>query len=285
MSQRTKRVGNYRVGPNQSIGLQKSKGIRGKVEGDKQGILWDFKKRSLGHQTGNRVAQNRSPKLGNIVGQSPNSYRAQTEWPLEEKVLEDEKAKRMGTGGVKTIDCFVFLQRSTNKKGEEKELQEITLSRTAGQEVFNKSDRGMSREEGRLSREAKGKQNEEKGRSIMEADRESISGKFLRDFISCSDGGMGGVEEVSTVGEKGQRFSQTDDSLCNIQAERGNKPTSSPTSNPEAKAKKLGLEVEEACDTRASRKWWLGEEVMGQHEVTRPASPCRVQMNKTLSQE
>ena len=96
---------------------------------------------------------------------------------------------------------------------------------------------------------------------------------------------MGGVEEVSTVGEKGQRFSQQDDSLCNIQAERGNKPTSSPTSNPEAKAKKLGLEVEEACDTRAGRKGWLGEEVMGQHEVTGPASPCRVQMNKTVSQE
>ena len=67
VSQRTKRAGNYRVGPNQSIGLQKSKGISGKVEGDKQGILWDFKKRSLGHQTGNRAAQNRSPKLGNTV--------------------------------------------------------------------------------------------------------------------------------------------------------------------------------------------------------------------------
>ena len=48
--------------------------------------------------------------------------------------------------------------------GEEKEHQENTLSRTAGQEVISKSDR--SREEGRLSREAKGKQIEEKGRSI-----------------------------------------------------------------------------------------------------------------------
>ena len=93
----------------------------------------------------------------------------------------------MGTGGVKTRgtvnNCFVFLQRSTNKEGEEKEPQEITPSRTARQEVFNKSDRGMSREEGRLSREAKGKQNEENGRSIMEADRESISDKFLRDYF------------------------------------------------------------------------------------------------------
>ena len=137
----------------------------------------------------------------------------------------------------------------------------------------------------RLSREAKGKQIEEKGRSIMEADWESIFGKFLRGTLSCSVGGMGGVEEASIVGEKEQRFSQTDDSLCNIQAERGNKPTSSPNSTLEAKAKKLGLEVEEECATRTGRKGWLGKEVMGQHKVTRPTSPCRVKTNKTVAQE
>ena len=96
---------------------------------------------------------------------------------------------------------------------------------------------------------------------------------------------MGRIEEVSIVGEKGQRFSQTDDSLCNIQAKRGNKPTSSPNNTPEAKAKKLGLEVEEDCATHAGKKGWLGKEVMGQHEVTRPTSPCRVKTNKTVAQE
>ena len=289
VSQRTKSARSYRVGPNQRIGFQKSKGISGKVEGDKQVTLWDFKKRSLGHQIGKRAALNRSPKLSTIVGQSPISCRAQTKWPIKERALNDERVKRMGSDGVKTIGTvnkgFVFLQRSTNKGGEEKEHQENTPSSTAGQEVINKSDRGMSREEGRLSREAKGKQIEEMGRSIMEADRESISGKFLRDTLSCSVGGVGGVEEVSIVGEKGRRFSQTDDSLCNIQAERGNKPTTSPNSTPEAKVQKLGLEVEEDCATRADRKGRLGKEVMGQHEVTRPTSPCRGKTNKTVAQE
>ena len=84
--------------------------------------------------------------------------------------------------------------------GEEKENQENTLSRTAGQEVISKRDR--SREEGRLSREAKGKQIEEKGRTIMEADRESISDKFMRGTLSYYVGGMGGAEEASIVGEK-----------------------------------------------------------------------------------
>ena len=275
------------MGPNQSIGFQKSKGTSGRMEGDKQVTLWDFKKRNLGHQIGKGDALNRSPKISTIVGQCPISCRAQTEWPIEEKALNDEREKRRGSDGVKTTGTvnngFVFLQRSTNKVEEEKEHQENTLSRTAGQEVISKSDR--SREEGRLSREAKGEQIEEKGRSIMEADRESIFGKFLRDTLSCSVGGMGEVEEASIVGEKGQRFSQTDDSLCNIQAERGNKPTSSPNSTPEAKAKKLGLKVEEDCATRAGKKGWLGKEVMGQHEVTRPTSPCRVKTNKTVAQE
>ena len=67
--------------------------------------------------------------------------------------------------------------------------------------------------------------------------------------------------------------------------ERGKKLTSSPNSTPEAKAKKLGLEVEEDCATRAGRKGWLGKEVMGQHKVTRPTSPCRVKTNKTVAQE
>ena len=100
----------------------------------------------------------------------------------------------------------------------------------------------------------------------MEADRESLSGKFLRDTLSCSVGGVGGVEEVSTVGEKWQRFSQTYDNLCNIQAERGIIPPHCPTSTPEAIEKKLWLKVEVAGDTRASRKGWLGTEVMGQKE-------------------
>ena len=94
---------------------------------------------------------------------------------------------------------------------------------------------------------------------------------------------MGGIEEVSIVGEKWQRSSQNDDSMCNIQAERGSKPPSYPTSTPEATAKKLGLEVEVACDTRAGRKGWLGTEVRGQQEMIRSASSCRMQTNKSVT--
>ena len=86
--------------------------------------------------------------------------------------------------------------------GEEKEPQENTPSKTGEQEEFKNSERGISREEGRISREAKGKQNEEKGRSLMEADRESLSSKFLRDTLSCSVGDVSGVEEVSIDREK-----------------------------------------------------------------------------------
>ena len=36
----------------------------------------------------------------------------------------------------------------------------------------------------------------------MDSDRESFSDKFLRDTLSFSVGGVGGVEEASTAGEK-----------------------------------------------------------------------------------
>ena len=142
----------------------------------------------------------------------------------------------------------------------------------------------MSREEGRISREAKGKQNKEKGSSLADSERESLSGKFLRDTLSCAVGEVGWVEEASTAGEMRQRSSQADDNRCNIQVERGSKPSSCHPSNPEEIAKKLGLEVEEVRDTRAGRKGWSGTEVMGLQEVTRPASSGRVQTNDPETQ-
>ena len=60
-----------------------------------------------------------------------------------------------------------------------------------GQEEINNSERGMSREEGRISREAKGKQKEEKGSSLADSERESLSGKFLGDTLSCAVGDVG----------------------------------------------------------------------------------------------
>ena len=129
LSQCTKCEGSYKVGPIQSIGFQKSKGTRGRMEGDKQVTLWDFKKRNLcvskkqedkwengrdkqvslwdskkrnlGHQTRKGDALIRSPKISTLVGQCPIRCRAQMEWPIEENASNDERGKRRGSDGVK----------------------------------------------------------------------------------------------------------------------------------------------------------------------------------------
>ena len=95
------------------------------------------------------------------MGQSPSRFREQTEWPIVGNALDDERAKRTGLGGEKTKGtenyCLVSLQRSEDNVGEEKEPQENTPTQTVGQKEINNRERGTSREEGRISREAKGK--------------------------------------------------------------------------------------------------------------------------------
>ena len=281
MYQHPKCAGNDRVGPKQSVGVQKNKGISGREEGDKQVILRNIKKGGLGRQTGMRDVQNLRPNLGTPVGQSPTHLREQTKGPIAGIAPGVERAKRTGLGGEKTEDianyCLLLLQRSKDKAGDEKELKENTTTETVGQEDINNSERGLSRVEGRISREAKGKQKEEKGSSLAESERESLSGKFMGDTLSCAVGDVGWVEEDSTAGEMRKRSSQADDNRCNNQAERGSKPSSCHPSNPEENAKKLELEVEEGRDTRAGRKGWAETEVMGQREVTWLASSGRVQ--------
>ena len=225
------------MGPKQCVRIQNNMGISVKEEEAKQVILSDIKKGSLGRQTGKRAAQNLSPdlgkraaqnlspNLGTTVGQSPSRFREQTAWPIEGNALDDEREKRTGLGGEKRTGlggekakgtknyCLVFLQWSGDNVGEEKELQENTPTQTVGQKEINNRERGTSREEGRISREAKGKQNEEKGRSLMGSDRESFSGEFLRDTLSFSVGGVGGVEEMPIAGEKRQRSLQAGDNL------------------------------------------------------------------------
>ena len=134
------------MGLKQSVGFRKNMGISGRSEGDKQVFLRDFKKRSLGSQTGKRAVQNLSHNLGTTIGQSPTSFREQTEWPIEGNALDNEWAKRTGLGWEKTRgtdnNCFVSLRRSKNKVGEENESYENTPSKTVGQEEINKSERG-----------------------------------------------------------------------------------------------------------------------------------------------
>ena len=113
-----------------------------------------------------RGAQNLRPNLGTTVGQSPTHLREQTKGPTARNAPGVERAKGTGLGGEKTKGtanyCLLLLQRSKDKAGDEKELQEKTPTETVGQEEINNSERGMSREEGRISREAKGKQKEER---------------------------------------------------------------------------------------------------------------------------
>ena len=53
----------------------------------------------------------------------------------------------------------------------------------SGQKEKNNKQRGLGREEGRISKEVKGSQTGENGRSLMVSDRESVSGKALRDTL------------------------------------------------------------------------------------------------------
>ena len=166
MSQRPKCVGIYKVGPKQCVGDQNIMGIRVREEGAKQVISHDIKKGNLGRQTGRKTAQNLSPHQGTTVGQSPRCFREQAEWPIVGNELEDQRAKSTGLGAVKPKGTenysFVSLQRSEDTEGEEKEPLEKTLTQTAGQKEINTRKRGLSREEGRISKELKGRQTEEK---------------------------------------------------------------------------------------------------------------------------
>ena len=152
LSQRPKRAGNDRVGPKQSIGVQKNMGISGREEGAKPVILRDIKKGGLRRQTGMRGAQNLRPNLGTTVGQSPTHLREQTKGPTAGNAPGVERAKGTGLGGEKTKGtanyCLLLLQRSKDKASDEKELQEKTPTEMVGQEEINNSERGMSREEG-----------------------------------------------------------------------------------------------------------------------------------------
>ena len=299
--QSPKWAGNCKVGPKQCVGIQNNMGSSVREEGAKQVMLSDIQEGSLGRQTGKctaqklspdlgkRAAQNLSPNLETIVGQSPTRLRDQIAWPIEGKAWNVDKEKRMGMGGEKTKGTddysLVSPQRGGDKVAEAKEIQENTLTQTVGQQEINNRERVISRKEGMIPREAKGKQNEEKGRSFMGSDRDSLSGEFLRDTLSFSVEVVGGLVETSTAGEKRQRSLQAGDCLCNIQVERAFKFSSCPPSTPGEISKELGQQVEEAWDIRVGREARSVTEELGQQEVTRPVSLGRVQEIRFVSQE
>ena len=190
---------------------------------------------------------------------------------------DDQREKSTGLSVEKTKSTekysLVSLQGSEDITGEEKEHQEK-----------NNKQRGWGREEGRISKEVKGSQAGENGRSLMIPDRESILGKVLRDTLSFAIAGVDGVEDRFNAGEKSQSSTSIEDGLfdggndrgVNTQVGREFKPSSCPPSIPGETSMRLGLEVEEDIGTRAGRSVGTGAASLCKPVGSRPASSGRV---------
>ena len=117
-AQRTKRAGKVNVGPKKCVGAQNNLGISVREEGAKYGGLCDCEIGILGCQTGKWGAQNLSPKLGTIAGQSPSCHREQNEWPnysySEGNDRDDEKGN--GDGKRKNSRVREVLSRFSSKE-------------------------------------------------------------------------------------------------------------------------------------------------------------------------
>ena len=230
----TKSAGKVNVGPKKRVGPKNNMGISVREEGAKHGGSSGCETGILGCQIGKWGAQNLSPTLGTIAGQSPNCYGEQNVWPSysysEVNDRDDERVKETGMGKEKTegveMFCLGSRQRSEDMADEAKALQENNPTHTVGQKELNNRERGTSREEFGNLKEAIGKQNVEKGRSFRDSDRESFSGKFSNHKTSISVGGVGGGVVVINTGEKKQRSLQAVDGLCKVQAEAGLKTSS-----------------------------------------------------------
>ena len=87
----------------------------------------DINKGSMGHQTGKWSAQNLSPTLGTIVGQSPSCYREQNVWPSVGNARDDERVKGTGLGREKIEGlenyCLTSLQRRTTLRMKQRSLK------------------------------------------------------------------------------------------------------------------------------------------------------------------
>ena len=206
MSQRLKRVGISNVGPKQHSKFHNHMGIRERKEGAKQVFLWVIKKGNLGLHTGRMAAPNPSPHQGTLAGQIPRRYREQVEWPTVRNDVDDQRAKSTGLSveKIKSTENYslVSLQGREDIAGEEKVHQEKFPTQTSGQKEYNNKKRGLSKEEDRSLEEVKGSQTRENGRSLMDSDRELLSGKALRDTLSSAILGVDGEEDGSKAGEK-----------------------------------------------------------------------------------
>ena len=163
----------------------------------------------------------------------------------------------------------------------------------SGQKKEKNNQRGWGIEEGRISKEVKGGQTGENGRSIMISDLESISGKALRDTLSSAIAGVDGVEDRFNAGEKSKSTASAEDGCLdggndrgvNTQVGREFKPNSCLPSFPGEISTRLGLEVEEDIGACAGRSEGTGAVSPGKSVGSRPASSGRVQMYLSMTQE
>ena len=135
----------------------------------------------------------------------------------------------------------------------------------------------------------------------MVSDRESVSGKALRDTLSSAISGVDGEEDRFNAGEKTQSSTSAVDDLfdggndrgVNTQVGREFKPISCPPppppppllSIPGETTMRLGLEIEEYIDTRTGRSVGTRAVSLGKPEGIRLASSGRVRMNLSMTQE
>ena len=284
LSQRPKRVGIPKVGLTPRFEIQNNLGLRAREEGVKKVLSWHTTRGSPGPYLGCVVGQNPSPSQGVFVGQSPRSYREQVLRPIERTSLVDQRVKCMRLLGEKTKGTvnpsFASLQESEAIVVEERGYQEKISTQTPGQSEDNNTKWGLSREERRILKEAKGSQTKEKGSSFFTSDRDPTFGKAPRETLSSVDLGVEGEEDGSSVGEKMQSSIPAVDGFSGgyndieykTQLGREIKPILRSPYIPVETSTSLGLEVEGDDVTRAGRSVRPEVKSLGKIEGTRPIS-------------
>ena len=188
---------------------------------------------------------------------------------------------------------FASLQECEAIVVEEGGYQEKLPTQTLGQSEDNNTNWGLSREERRILKEAKGSQTEEKGSSLFASDQDPTSGKVPRETLSSVNLGVGGEEGGSSAGEKMQSFSPLVDGIYGrdndpeykTQLRREIKPISRSPNIPEEISTRSGLKVEGDDVTRAGRSASPEVESLGKIEGTWLVSSGRVQWTRPKSQD
>ena len=194
------------MGPKISCVSQNNLGIREINVGDTHGRDWASKIRHLGLQTGNNEAQKSIPRQEFCMSQSPKIHREQAVCLIVKKDVDNQRVKCKELSDEKTKNTekhnTVSMQKSEDIEGDEKEQQEKSSKYMSGQKKEKDKQWGLGTEEEKSSKEVKGSQTGENGRSFMFSDRESISGKSPSDTFPSAIVGVDGVEDRFNVKEK-----------------------------------------------------------------------------------